>query len=118
MSSNSNVKTDEVKEIIEAVTSNNINVGEVKELIRLIITQYFLISKTKDVRDVDFITTSIAAKPNTKDKNILRQKQIIENWLDNNSIAYRRRKSRLATKNNYFKSILTYFTILIHNSNK
>lgn len=118
MSSDSNVKTDEVKEIIEAILSDNINLSEAKELIRLIVTQYFLESKNKDVRDVSFITKSIAAKPNTKDKNILRQKQIIENWLDNNSTAYRRRKSRLATKNSYFKSILTYFTILIHVSNK
>ena len=118
MASDSNVKTDELKEIIEAIISDNINLSEAKELIRLIITQYFIESKNKDVRDIDFINKSVAAKPNTKDKNILRQKEIIENWLENNSTAYRRRKSRIATKNSYFKSVLMYFVLLIHISNK
>jgi len=118
MASDSNVKTDELKEIIEAIISDNINLSEAKELIRLIITQYFIESKNKDVRDINFINKSVAAKPNTKDKNILRQKEIIENWLENNSTAYRRRKSRIATKNSYFKSVLMYFVLLIHISNK
>jgi hypothetical protein len=118
MSSDSNVKTDEVKSIIETILSDNMNIPDVKELIRIIITEYFVNSKTKDIRDIDFITTSIAAKPNTKNKNILRQRQIIESWLDTNSPAYRKRKSRQATKNSYFKSILTYFTLIIHTSSK
>ncbi|MFQ9065575.1 MAG: hypothetical protein ACLR5O_00190 [Romboutsia timonensis] len=118
MASDSNVKTDEVKSIIESILNNNDNVPEIKELVRIIIAEYFVNSKTKDVRDIDFITKSITPKPNTKNTNILREKQIIEGWLCENSSAYMRRRSREATKNSYFKSVLTYFVLLIHNSNK
>lgn len=118
LSSDSNVKTDEVKSIIESILNNNDNIPEVKELVRIIIAEYFAESKTKDVRDIDFITTSIAPKPNTKNQNIIREKQIIEGWLCENSSAYLRRRSRQATKNSYFKSILTYFVLLIQNANK
>ena len=94
------------------------NIPEIKEMIRITVAEFFVESKTKDVRDIDFITKSIAPKPNTKNPNILRQKQIIEGWLEENSPAYMRRRSRLATKNSYFKSILTYFVLLIQNANK
>jgi hypothetical protein len=118
MASDSNVRTDEVKSIMETILTNNDNIIETKELIRIIITQYFQISKDKDIRNIDFITTSITAKPNTKDDKIIRQKQIIETWLDENSPAYRKRKSREATKSSYYKSVLTYFVLTIHQANK
>lgn len=118
MGSDSNVKTDEIKSIMETILSDNENLGEVKELCRIIVNEYFLNSKTKDVRDIDFISSSITPKPNTKNDNLIRQKQIIENWLDENSTAYRKRKSRDATKSSYYKSILTYFVIVIHKSAK
>ena len=38
---------------------------------------------------------------NSKNQNIIRQKEIIEGWLCENSQAYIRRRSREATKNNY-----------------
>ena len=118
MASDSNVKTDEVKSIIESILNNNDNIPEMKELVRIIVAEYFVISKNKDVRDIDFITKSIAPKPNSKNINIIRQKQIIEDWLCENSTAYMRRRSREATKNSYFKSILTYFVLLIQYANK
>lgn len=118
MASDSNIKTEEIKNIIETIVTDKDSVSEVKELIRLIIITYYEQSKTKDVRDIDFITFTIAAKPNTKDKNIIRLKEIIEGWLNESSPAYRKRKSRLATKNSYNRAILLYFTLLIHNSNK
>lgn len=118
MSSDSNIKTDEIKSIIETINSDKESAAEVKELVRLLTITYFEASQTKDVKDIGFITFSISAKPNTKDKNILRQKEIIEGWLDESSLSYRKRKSRLATKNSYNKAILVYFTLLIHNSNK
>lgn len=118
LASDSNVKTDEVKSIIETILNNNENIPEIKEMIRITVAEFFVESKTKDVRDIDFIIKSIAPKPNTKNPNILRQKQIIEGWLEENSPAYMRRRSRLATKNSYFKSILTYFVLLIQNANK
>ena len=69
-------------------------------------------------RDVDFITKSLSTKSNTKNPNIIRQKEIIENWLTENSPSYLRRRSREATKNNYFRAILTYFVLCIHIYNK
>lgn len=118
MASDSNVKTDEIKSIIETILNDDKNLIEVKELIRLIVSIYFLESKNKDVRDVEFISKSITPKPNSKNPNVLREKEIIETWLNESSPAYRKRKSRAATKSSYYKSILTYFVILIHNSNR
>lgn len=118
MASDSNVKTDEVKGIIELVLNDNSNLPLIKEFVRLVISEYFVNSKTKDIRDIDFITFSITPKPNSKNPNILRQKEIIESFLNDNSPAYRKRRSREATKNSYHKSITTYFVLIIHNANK
>ena len=118
MASDSNVKTTEVQSIIESILSDNTNLPEVKELLTLLVTDYFLNSKTKDVRDVAFITYSIKPKPNAKEKNVLRQKEIVEHWLEEGSPQYRKRKSREATKSSYFKSVFTYFVLTIHNANK
>lgn len=118
MASDSNVKTDEIKGIMELVLNDTDNLIEVKELIRLIITEYFATSKNKDIRDIDFISKSITPKPNSKNPNIIRQREIIEGWLDEKSSAYRKRKSREATKSSYHKSVMTYIVLLIHNANK
>lgn len=118
MASDSNVKTDEVKGIIELILNENNNLPLIKELIRLIISEYFANSKDKDIRDIDFITFSITPKPNSKNPCVLRQKEIVELFLNENSPAYRKRRSREATKNSYHKSIMTYFVLLIHNANK
>lgn len=118
MGSDSNVKTDEIKSIIESILSSNDNIDEIRELVNLIIVSYFVQSKTKDVRDISFITFSIAPKPNAKNKDILRQKEIVEGWLNENSDGYRKRRSRPGTNNSYTKSIFTYFTLMIQNANK
>jgi len=119
MSSDSNIKTEEIKSIIETITSDPKSSTEVKELVRLMTVTYFEQSgNNKDVRDISFITFSIASKPNTKDKNILRQRELIESWLSENSESYRKRRSRLATRNSYNRAILMYFTLMIHNANK
>lgn len=116
--SDTNVRTQEIKSIIESIITNPDNVQEISELVRLMIVDYFSKSKDKDVTDIDFITYSISPKPNTKNPEIVRQKEIVEGWLMDNSPAYRRRKSRNATKNSYYRSIYTYFTLMIHNANK
>ena len=118
MASDSNVKTDEVKGIMELVLNDTDNLPEVKELVRSIVTEYFANSKNKDIRDIDFISKSITPKPNSKNPNIIRQREIIEGWLDDKSPAYRKRKSREATKSSYHKSVMTYIVLLIHNANK
>ena len=118
MCSDANVKTEEIKSIIESIVKNTDNTDLVKELVALIVTNYFKSSKNKDVRDIEFISYSIKAKPNTKDKDVLRQNEIVDKFLCENSIAYNRRKSREATKNSYNRAVLTYFVLIINQSNK
>ena len=118
MASDSNVKVAEVKSIIESIQSDNANIPDIKELLRITISEYLSTTKDKSVTNYSFVAKSIAPKPNTKNKNIIRQKQIIENWLDENSPQYRKRKSRAATKSSYFKSVLTYYVLLANKANK
>ena len=118
MASDSNVKVNEVKSIIESIQDDPNNIPEIKELVSILITEYMVNSKDKDVGSIEFVSKSIAAKPNTKNKNIIRQKEIIEHWLDENSAQYRKRKSREATKSSYYKSVLTYYVLQINKANK
>lgn len=118
LAADSNVRTPEIKSIIESIVTNPDNIQEIIELIKLIIVEYYSKSKNKDVADIDFVTYTISPKPNTKNPEIIRQKEIVESWLMENAPAYRKRKSRIATKNSYYRSIYTYFALLIHNANK
>lgn len=116
--SDKNVKVDEIKSIIESIQEDSDNLILIREMMQLIIADYFSISKTKDVTSYEFINKSIVAKPNSKNKYVIRQKEIIEYFLDENSPAYRKRKSRPDTKSSYYKSILTYYVLVINESNK
>ena len=116
--SDKNVKVDEIKSIIESIQEDSENLLLIREMMQLIIADYFSISKTKDVTSYEFINKSIVAKPNSKNKYVIRQKEIIEYFLDENSPAYRKRKSRPDTKSSYYKSILTYYVLVINESNK
>lgn len=118
MCSDQNVKTDEIKGIIESIVKNPDNLDDMIELVQLIVSIYFENSKTKDVRDIEFVTFTIKAKPNSKDKNVLRQNQIIEKFLTEGSMAYNRRKSRTATRLSYNRAVLIYFSLIINQSNK
>lgn len=116
--SDKNVKTDEIKSIIESIQEDSDNLPLIRELYQLIVAEYFNESKDKDVSSYDFIAKTIVAKPNTKNKNILRQKQIIEDFLNENSPSYRKRKSREATRSSYHRSILTYYVLVMNEANK
>ena len=118
MCSDENVKTDEIRAIIESIVKNPENLDLIRELLYLMVSTYFQSSSTKDVRDIDFITFSIKAKPNTKNKDILRQGEVVEELLMKNSTAYARRKSRKATQLSYNRAILTYFALIINSANK
>lgn len=118
MSSDNNVKAGEVQSLIESIINGGPTaVAEIKEFVKILVCTYFEQSKTKDVTDIAFITYSIAMKPNSKDKHIMRGKEIVENWLST-SDRYMRRKNRIATKNSYWKAIYMYFTLSIHAANK
>lgn len=118
MASDMNVHTEEVKSIVETILNSPNANSEIRELITLLVYTYFEQSKEKDIRDISFITFSIAPKPNTKDPHILREKEIVENWLNEKSPAYRKRKKRIATKNSYHRAVYAYFTLVTHNANK
>ncbi len=118
MSADTTVRTDELKSIIESIQQERTNLALLRELIDIIIVEFLAQAKVKEVTGIDFITFAIAAKPNTKNKNIIRQKEIIEKLLDENSAAYRKRRSRLATKNAYHKCILKYYALVVNQSNK
>ena len=120
MCADENIRPNEVKSIIESIISNPDNNMAMRELINLLVTTYYnnYSGRDKDVRDISFITYSISAKPNAKQKEILRQKEIVENFLLENSTAYARRRSRTATRNSYERAVLMYFVIMIHDANR
>lgn len=118
MAADQNVKTDELKSIIETIQMDNSNLVLIKEFMNICITMYMQETGKVTVTDIDFMTKTIAAKPNSKDKNIIRQKEIIEKLLDENSPAYRRRRSRLATKNSYHRALIAYYCLVINTANK
>lgn len=113
-----NVKRDEIKEIVESILDNQDNIVLLRELIGNIIADYMRNSKEKDVRSIEFISYSIVSKPNAKDKNILRIKEIIYKFLEDNSENYRRRKKRIPTQNSYYKALLEYIVLVISKANK
>ncbi len=118
LASDNNVKVDEVKSIIEGIQDDPENIPTIKELIRIIISEFVASTGNKDVTSYEFFTWAVASKPNSKNKNIIRQKEIIEHWLDETSAQYRKRKSRAATKSSYYKSVLMYYVLVINKANK
>lgn len=118
MSGDNLVGTDELKSIIESIQSDSTNITTLKELISITIMEFLKENNGKEITGIDFITFSIAAKPNTKNPNIIRQKDIIVELLDENSPQYRKRRTRQATANSYHKSILKYYVLLINLANK
>ncbi|MDD3121879.1 MAG: hypothetical protein PHC62_00020 [Candidatus Izemoplasmatales bacterium] len=118
MASDTNVKVDEVKSIIEGIQNENSNIPLVKELLRILVSEYVASTGDKEIVSYKFVTWAISAKPNSKNKNIIRQKEIIEHWLDETSPQYRKRKSRAATKSSYYKSVLFYYVLAINKANK
>lgn len=118
MASDQNVKINEIKSIIESIQDDKQSIAEIKELFRLLISEYMQNSRDKNVASIEFVSYCIKAKPNSKNDNVIKQKQIIEGWLDEKSPQYRKRKSRAATKSSYYQSVLTYYVLVINKANK
>ena len=117
--SDENITTKEINSIIDSILSVPDNIVLVKELVTLLITTYYATNpKNKDVRDISFITYSIQAKPNTKQPELLRLKEITQELLCENSPAYVRRRSREATRNSFERALVMYFALCIHNANR
>jgi hypothetical protein len=113
--SDENITPNEAKAVIESIVMNKENILPMKELISLMITTYFASYDDKDLTNISFITYSVSPKPNAKQKEIVRQKEIIENFLCESGTAYMRRRSRIATKNSYERCVRMYFALMIHN---
>lgn len=119
MAADKNVHVDEIKSIIESIQDDRGNLPLIKELISCIVIDYVNTTGDSNFKDIgSFLTYSIASKPNSKDPNVIRQDQLIEKFLDENSSAYRKRKSRPDTKNSYKKSIIKYYALIISQVNK
>lgn len=117
MCSTTDITSNECKAVIESIICNRENIPEMKELISLMISLYFSTGE-RDVTDIKFITYTISAKPNAKQKEIVRLKEIIEDWLCESGTAYMKRRSRIATRNAYERAVRMYFALVIHNSNR
>lgn len=115
--STTDITPNEVKAVIESIIGSKENIYTIKELISLMISLYFATGE-KEVSDIKFVTYTIAPKPNAKQKEILRMKEIIESWLCESGTAYMRRRSRIATRNAYERAVRMYFALTIHNCNR
>lgn len=117
MCSNNDITPNECKAVIESIIGTKENIITIKELISLMISLYFATGE-RDLADIKFITYTIAPKPNAKQKEIVRVKDIIEEWLCKSGTAYLRRRSRIATRNSYERAVRMYFALVIHNANR
>ena len=113
--SDDNITPNEAKAVIESIIVNKENILTIKELVSLMIATYFATDKDKDLTNISFITYTVSPKPNAKQKEIVRQKEIIEEFLCESGTAYMRRRSRIATRNSYERCVRMYFALTIHN---
>lgn len=116
--SSDRVSTEEVKTIIEFALNNRDNIKEVRELIQLMISCYMAQSKDKDINNIAFIAYSISPKPNAKDKNTLRQKEIVTKFLRESPSSFNKRRNSPATEGAYYRAVYMYFARIIFESNK
>lgn len=117
LASNDLVKFDELKGIIDMLTREKNNMPLIKEFITLLISNYYMDSGKKNIKDVEFISYSISPKPNSKNQYHLRQKEISEKLLINNAANFSRRRSRGATESAYFRAFNAYFALLVQEAN-
>lgn len=115
--SGSGVDPYDVKSIFETILSDNKRLDDLRFVINILLTDFCRNNPdAKDITGPKFIAHSISMKPNSKDQNVLELKNIILNWL-NTSDRYKHIKTQ-ATKNNYYKAILSYIAITVNMANK
>lgn len=112
-SKNVRIRAVEIKDIIEAISTNKDYIGDLRTVINILICDYLRNYPRGKVNSPEFIVNSIRPKPNARDKYLVQLKEIIINWLDESSANYRKRKSVKDTANSYYKAILTYITLVI-----
>lgn len=113
-----NVKTEEIKGILEAILNDKENLKLVREYLTLNISAYLAEAEVKDVNSVKYLIFCRRPKPNTKDPAMIRLKEIVELLLDNTSVGYRKRKHRVATKQSYHNALAIYFAMMVIKANQ
>lgn len=113
---NASVSSTELKGIIEAILSEKENLPSVRRVINIIICDFMANFPGQPIGGAKFISNAIKPRPNTKNQLLIEMKQTIVSWLDENSASYRKRKSREATANDYYRSVLTYLVLIISKS--
>ena len=110
----SNVKATEIKDIMESIVSDKQNIPDLRRVINIYVCDFLRNYPRGEIGSVEFVSYSMKLKPNSKDKYIIDCKNIILSWLDENSPNYRRRKSRIATQNSYYRAIALYIILTIN----
>ena len=111
---NQDIKATEVKDIMEAVLGDKQNIPNVRRVINIYICDFLRNYPRGDIGSIEFVAYSAKMKPNSKDQYINDCKNMILQWLDEKSPNYRRRKSRIATQNSYYKAIALYIILTIN----
>lgn len=106
------VKATEICAIMEAILADNNNLPNVKRAVNIIICDFLRKYPGGSIKSIDFVSYTIKAKPNSKDQYHIELKKILCDFLDANSVAYRRKSD--ARKASYYRSILMYFAFVIN----
>ena len=110
---NESIKSLELRDIMEGIIGDNNNLPDLKKVVNVIICDFMEKNPGQRINSPKFINESIKPKPNTKSPMLIDMRNTIYSWLDENSANYRRRKSRLATANNYYKAVISYIVLTI-----
>lgn len=115
-SANNNVNLNQAKNLIEIILSNKENLPLIREMVSIMVSEYFKDKPKSTVVSAEFVVYSIKPRPNTNNKQILRLKEIQQIFLKQ-SDEYLKRMKRPATQLSYIKTLQTYVTYCIYNSN-
>lgn len=120
VSSKSEIPPLELKSLVETIISNKNNIKRLNMIITNIISNYYSESKykNKDIRDISFLNYSLTRKANSNNKEYNELINEIRKLLLENSERYFKRRKRPATEAAYVNSLLGYFVMIIHKSNK
>jgi len=107
-----NVSVNEVKNVVTLVIEKDDK--RIKEFIALFLHQYLIVDKHPEstFASSNFLvyTLKIYSKSNTNDKGVIRMKQILDEWLKENSEKYLKTQ-RVASLIAFRKSIMLFFCI-------
>lgn len=118
MVADENVKKDEIKSIMSSIFHNKDNIEDLRLIVNIIITSFMREYPDEPIHSAKFLTFSMAAKPNTKDKDLIKVRETIVKWLNENSVDYVRRKSRQPTATSYYKCVLKMICLCINDAIK